>query len=106
MWIVTLKAPTTVNGELRNPIEGSILVSEAEAERLFDNDLLTEEPSPAPEPDSGRAENDGADAGLEDLSVPDLHILVTKEGVPLHGVTKKADIIKAILKHREDKAEA
>jgi hypothetical protein len=107
MKTVKLAQPATINDELRYPVEGEITCSDTEAKRLFDNNLLDGEPADFPangDDDGGDTEEDADD--LKKLSVPDLHILVTKEGVPLNGVTKKDEIIAAIIKHREEKASA
>ncbi|WP_088183589.1 hypothetical protein [Sphingobium sp. Z007] len=105
MKFVKLSQPTTVDGVLRNPIEGEIPTSDTEAKRLKDNNLLDGEPTDFPDIDEGDGDDDSA-ADLKKLSLPDLHILVTKEGVPLHGVTKKDEVIAAITKYRADKAQA
>lgn len=101
-WIVTLAQAAVVHDVLRQPIEGSLTVSEAEAERLHINGLLVGDPEPVNEPDTDIEGED--EDGLDGMTVPDLHILVTKEGVPLNDATKKADIIAAIRKHRDEKA--
>lgn len=105
MKYVKLSQPTMVDGVLRNPIEGEIPTSDTEAKRLKDNKLLDGEPSDFPD-DSDEEGDDDSAADLKKLSLPDLHILVTKEGVPLNGVTKKDEIVAAITKHRADKAQA
>ena len=96
MKTVKLSQPTTVNGELRNPIEGPIICSDEEAERLFENGLSEGEPEDFHPAGSGEDE----DESLEERALPDLGIPVEKEGVPLNGTTKKP----AIQKHREEKA--
>lgn len=52
MKTVTLKQPTTVQDVLRHPIEGALIVSDAEAERLFDNGLLDGKPEDVAEEDA------------------------------------------------------
>lgn len=114
MKMIKIANPTVVNtspigagaGELRHPIEGALTVTDEEAERLYENKLLDGEPEEVPDvSDELDGENyDATTDGLEDQTVPELHILVTKEGVPLNDATKKADIIAAIRKYREDKA--
>lgn len=107
MKIITLAVPTIVNtnptrkgdGELRYPSEGGLTVSDDEADRLKDNNLLDGEPEELPD-EASDADNED----LDGMTVAELHILVTKEGVPLNDVTKKADIIAAIKKHREPAA--
>jgi hypothetical protein len=107
MKIVTLATATVVysnsrtptNGELRQPVEGPLIVSDDEAKRLKDNNLLDGEPEDLPDEASEASNED-----LGGMTVAELHILVTKEGVPLNDATKKADIIAAIQKHREPAA--
>lgn len=104
MKFVKLAQATVVDGVLRQPIEGEIPTSDTEAKRLVDNNLLDGEPSDFP--DSEDEGDDDSAVDLKKLSLSDLHILVTKEGIPLNGVTKKDEIIAAIIKHRADPAEA
>jgi len=99
MKIVTLATPTVVKNELRQPVEGPLIVSDGEAARLKENNLLDGEPEDLPDEASDTDPED-----LDGMTVADLHILVTKEGVPLNDATKKADIIAAIKKHREPAA--
>lgn len=109
MKSINLAIPTIVNmnprvatgGELRYPSECPLTVPDSEAQRLFENNLLTEDPEDVVD-DVEDAEAD--DDGLEAMTVANLHLLVTKEGVALNDVTKKADIIAAVRKHREEKA--
>lgn len=96
-WVVVLRAPTTVENVLRNPVEGSLIVSEEEAERLFENGLLVGEP----EPETVEEELDDSD-GLDNLTIAALTELAAKDSVPLDGATKKAEIIAAIRKHRDE----
>lgn len=116
MKMIKIANPTVVNtspigagaGELRHPIEGALTVTDEEAERLYENKLLDGEPEDLPDEidefNASELDAEDHDDGLEDQTVADLHILVTKEGVPLNDATKKADIIAAIRKHREEKA--
>ena len=106
MKIVNLSQPTTVNGALRYPVEGSLTVSDGEAQRLKDNNLLVDEDADvAPEGSvpgggvDGSGEQEPAD-DLDSKNLEQLGIIVTKEGVALHGDTKKADIIARIRAHR------
>ncbi len=101
-WIVTLARPAVVNDVLRQPVEGSLTVSEAEAERLFNSGVLVGDPEP--EPDASQDDDEGDSDGLDKMKVADLHLIVTKEGVALNDATKKDDIIAAIRKHRDEKA--
>lgn len=94
MKIITLAVAAPVNGPLRQPSEGALTVTDDEAQRLHDAGVLTGEPedlSEGDEPD---------DDGLDGENVQELGRIVTKEGVALNGVTKKADIIAAIRAHR------
>lgn len=104
MWIVKLAVPTTVKDVLRYPSEGELTVTEAEAERLYVNGLLDGEPRPFPgEGGEGDDEDgEGGDASeLSKLTIPDLRRLAETENVDLTDLTKKAEIVAAILKHRE-----
>ena len=90
MQEVLLKGPRVINGAVRQPAEGLIPVSDEEYDRLLEADAIETD-------DDG----DGVDDdGLEALTLIDLGLLVTKEGVPLNGVTRKADVIAAIRAHR------
>ncbi|AYJ85316.1 hypothetical protein D3Y57_04675 (plasmid) [Sphingomonas paeninsulae] len=97
LYIVALAFPAIVASVLRQPIEGPLTVTEDEALRLYENNLLVGEPEAVPEPD--REEEDGD--GLEDLTVAVLTELAGTEGAPLGEATRKADIIAAIRTHRE-----
>ena len=101
MKIITLAMPSIVGGVVRNPIEGPLTIGADEAERLKESGLLACDPEDLPTEGDDEAE---ADDDLEALTLPDLGILVTKEGVPLNGATKKADIITAIRAHRDGTA--
>jgi hypothetical protein len=108
---IKIAAPTVVNtspigagaGELRHPIEGALTVTDEEAKRLKDNRLLDGEPEDLPS-ESDEVESEDHDDDLDDQTLADLKILVTKKGVPLHGATSKADVIAAIRNHREPAA--
>lgn len=93
MKTISLRQPLPIGGPVHHPSEGPVTVDDDLAEHLISSGLADEGDS---EEDD---EEDEAD-GLEDLTVADLGILVTKEGVPLHGATKKDGIIKAIRAHR------
>lgn len=95
MKIIALLAGTIVAGVVRYPVEGPLTVTDEEAGRLHEAKLLDGEPEDLPS-QGATTEDDG----LDTLTLIDLGLLVTKEGVPLHGVTKKADIIAAIRAHR------
>jgi hypothetical protein len=84
---VQLNGPRVINGAVRYPVEGLIPVSDTEYDRLVEADAIV-------------TEDDEDGDGLDEMTLPDLGLLVTKEGVPLNGATKKADIIKAIRAHR------
>jgi hypothetical protein len=102
MKIITLAAPTLVGGVVRNPIEGAFTVDDDEAARLNEGGLLAVEPEDIA--DEADAADEGGEDDLDAMTLPELGIIVTKEGVPLNGATKKADIIAAIEKHREGQA--
>ena len=90
MQEITLNGPRVIDGAVRYPVEGPIPVSDGEYDRLVE--------AAAIETDD---DHDGKDDdGLEALTLIDLGLLVTKEGVPLNGATKKADIVAAIRRHR------
>lgn len=95
---VNLKVPRVIDGVVRHPAEGTIPVSDEVADQLIEEDAaeLVDDGEELPEEPED-------DDGLEGQTMPDLGILVTKEGVPLNGVTKKADIIAAIRAHRASK---
>lgn len=95
MKTISLRQPLPIGGPVHHPSEGPVTVEDALAEHLVSSGLADE--GDGEEDDE---EFDEEDDGLEDLTVADLGILVTKEGVPLHGATKKDGIIKAIRAHR------
>lgn len=99
MKIITLLAGTLVAGVVRYPVEGALTVTDEEAARLHEADLLDGEPEDVPAEDGGDADHDG----LDDEKLPELGRIVTKEGVALNGATKKDDIIAAIRAHRANK---
>lgn len=101
MWIVKLAVPTTVKDVLRYPSEGELTVTEAEAERLYVNGLLDGEPRPFPGEGDDEDGEDGDASELSKLTIPDLRRLAETENVDLTDLTKKAEIVAAILKHRE-----
>ena len=83
---IKLKGPAVIDGAVRYPTEGVITVSDDDADAQRANKNI---------------EEDGEDDdGLEAMTLIDLGLLVTKEGVPLNGATKKADIVTAIRAHR------
>lgn len=94
MKTVRLLGPSIIAGAVRYPIEGPQTLPDDDADRLIEAGTAEEDDETAPEIDE-----DG-DEDLEAMTLPDLGILVTKEGVPLNGATKKADIIEAIRAHR------
>lgn len=51
MKIVKLAGPALVNGAVRYPVEGALTVTDTEAERLSNNNLLDGEPEDVPESD-------------------------------------------------------
>ncbi|PTQ59750.1 hypothetical protein C8J26_2602 [Sphingomonas aurantiaca] len=104
MKIITLAAPTVVNsnphirtgGELRYPSEGPLTVSDDEAKRLKDNNLLDGDPENVPDA------NPNAD--LVGLKPAELKVIALKEGAPLNDATKADDMIAAIVAHRSKEA--
>lgn len=90
MKTIVLQGPTVINGAVRYPVEGHQIVDDAQADRLIDAGMAKEE---------SEFDEDQED-GLDEMTVADLGLLVTKEGVPLNGATKKDDIILAIRAHR------
>lgn len=100
IWIVALALPAAVYSVLRHPVEGGLLVDEDEAERLVAAGVLKGDPERAR--DAGEDDGEEGD-GLDDMKVDELNVLVIKEDVPLNDATKKADIIAAIRKHRDEK---
>ena len=109
MKIITLAAPTVVNttplgtgsGELRHPIEGALTVSDDEAKRLKDNNLLAGDPEDAPEPEGDEPE---VPDDLKDLKLEELKAKALKDGVPLHDAKTKPTIIAAFVAHRASQA--
>lgn len=107
MKIITLAAPTVVNsnphirtgGELRYPSEGPLTVSDDEAKRLKDNNLLKGEPEDVPEDDDAEP-----NADLVGLKPAELKAIALKEGAALNDATKADDIIAAIVAHRSKEA--
>lgn len=95
MKIIKLAVAAPVNGPLRQPSEGALTVTDAEAERLHQAGVLEGDPEDLPDPADG-----ADDDGLDDENVQELGRIVTKEGVALNGATKKADLIAAIRAHR------
>ncbi len=93
MKTISLRQPLPIGGPVHHPSEGPVIVDDDFANHLIENGLADEV-----EEDGGEVED--AEDGLDDLTLVDLGMLVTKEGVPTHGATKKADIIAAIRAHR------
>ena len=106
MKIITLAAPTVVNsnphirtgGELRYPSEGPLTVSDDEAKRLKDNNLLDGEPEDVLEADAE------PNADLVGLKPAELKAIALKEGAALNDAAKADDIIAAIVAHRSKEA--
>ncbi|WP_271300643.1 hypothetical protein [Sphingomonas sp. CV7422] len=95
MKTISLRQPLPIGGPVHHPSEGPVTVDSDLADHLIETGLADEIA------DEGEGEDDQEDEdGLEDLTLVDLGLLVTKEGVPTHGATKKADIIAAIRAHR------
>lgn len=92
MKTIKLLQPLPIGGPVHQPSEGPVTVDDDFADHLIKSGLAEED-------DVEDAEEDEKD-GLDDLNLTELGLLVTKEGVPLNGATKKADIIAAIRDHR------
>ena len=110
MKIVTLSAPASVDtgnpprgfAELRHPIEGSLIVSDDEAERLKKSGVLAGDPEEMPDADD--ADEPEVPDDLKALKVPELKTLALKDGVPLNDATTKPAIIAAFVAHRAAQA--
>jgi hypothetical protein len=94
MKTIILLGAAVIAGIVRYPVEGPQTLADDEADRLIEVGQAEEAE------DDIEPEIDEAGEDLEAMTLPDLGILVTKEGVPLNGATKKADIIAAIRAHR------
>jgi hypothetical protein len=111
MKIITLAVPTAVDtgnpargfAELRHPVEGSLTVTDEEAERLKDAGVLTGDPEDAEENESGDDTPEVPD-DLKDLSLAELKAKALKDGVPLHDAKTKPTIIAAFVAHRARQA--
>lgn len=89
-WI-TLTERVDINGEVRRPEERAILVDGERAAELLDAGQAIEATEPIP--------------GGEDLvgrTVEDLRATAQAEQVDLHGAKRKADIVDAIVEHRQE----
>uniref|UniRef100_UPI0035CCA2E1 hypothetical protein n=1 Tax=uncultured Sphingomonas sp. TaxID=158754 RepID=UPI0035CCA2E1 len=100
MKFVKLHAPRVIAGINRHPAEGPL---------PFDDDtvdaIVKDKAGVEVDEEGNEIEPEGDDAdGLDDLKLPDLTAIVTKEGVPLNGATKKDDLIAAIRAHRNPAA--
>jgi hypothetical protein len=112
MKIVKLSRPMAVDthnpprgfAELRQPVEGALLVSDDEAERLKAASALDGEPEDVPEDDEPEDAPEIPD-DLKDLKVAELKALALKDGVPLHDATTKPAIIAAFVAHRASKSQ-
>lgn len=93
MKTINLRQPLPIGGPVHQPSEGPVTVDDDFAEHLIESGL-------ADEVSDDGAEEEDAEDGLDNLNLTELGRLVTKEGVPLNGATKKADIIAAIRDHR------
>ena len=96
MKTISLRQPLPIGGPVHHPSEGPVTVDSDLADHLIETGLADEV-----EDDGEEGDDEGeVEDGLDDLTLVDLGLLVTKEGVPTHGATKKADIIAAIRAHR------
>lgn len=106
MKFVKLSAPRFIAGINRHPAEGPLPFADTVVDAIVADkggvevDEEGNEVDPELDDDAGDTDADG----LAALTMPDLTIIVTNEGVPLNGVTKKADVIAAIRKHRNSPA--
>ncbi|WP_267395574.1 MULTISPECIES: hypothetical protein [unclassified Sphingomonas] len=96
MKTISLRQPLPIGGPVHHPSEGPVMVDDDFADHLISSGLADELGEEGEEADDEHESDDG----LDDLTLIDLGLLVTKEGVPLNGATKKADIIAAIRAHR------
>lgn len=99
MKFVVLLAPRMIAGINRHPAEGPLSFDDETVDAIVKDKGGFEVDEEGNEIDAP----DDVD-GLDDLTMPDLTVLVTKEGIPLNGATKKADVIAAIRAHRNQSA--
>jgi len=110
MKLIKLSRPIAVDtgnpprgfAELRQPIEGALLVSDDEAARLEAASALEGEPEDVP--DGETEEKPEVPDDLKDLKLAELKALALKDGVPLHDATTKPTIIAAFVAHRASQA--
>lgn len=105
MKFVKLFVPRMIAGINRHPAEGPLVLDDAAVDAIVADKAGVELDDEGYEI-GGDAVNDDDTDGLDALTMPDLTIIVTKEGVPLNGATKKADVIAAIRAHRNPTAGA
>lgn len=91
-WIILLER-ADIGGEVRRPEERAILVDHERAEELIADGQATEAAEPIP---------GGED--LADKTVEELRATADAEHVNLHGTKRKADIVDAIVDHRQEPA--
>lgn len=91
MKIVNLIGPAVIAGAVRYPVEGALIVSQAEAQQLKDSGRLDGEPEDMPSDDPA-----DDDDGLDALKSDELKAVASDEGVSLEGLTTKAAFIAAI----------
>ena len=104
MKYIKLFAPRMIAGVNRHPAEGPLAFDDDTVDGIVKAGAGVEIDEDSHEVD---AEDDGTDVdGLDELKVPDLTILATKEGTPLNGATKKDDLIAAIRAHRNPVVDA
>ena len=91
---VTLNGPTVVHEVMRYPVEGPLLVSKSEENRLRAASKLIDDVD----------EDDDVPEDLKGKKVADLKAIALKEGAPLNDATKAKDIVAAIVAHRAKEA--
>ena len=99
MKIVSLCGPALIAGAVRYPVEGPLTVTDKQAEQLKDSGRLDGEPEDLPSLDIDADEGDA----LGGKSIAELKAIASEEQIDLGTATKKAEIIAAIRKAREDK---
>lgn len=78
MKTISLRQPLPIGGPVYHPSEGPVTVEDDLADHLISSGLADEGDG---EEEEDEDEDELEDDGLEDLTVADLGILVTKEGV-------------------------
>lgn len=103
---INLSGPAVIAGAVRYPVEGALIVTDEQAERLKESGRLdgnAEEYPPAESDSDSDADEGDATDGLEDEKVVDLKSIAELEEIDLGKATSKPDIIAAIRAAREAK---